>query len=174
MRTWIESFVVKHNICPFAKRVLKNNDVRFVVTEATTEESLLLALQAELEFLMNNESVETGFLIHPKVLQDFYVYNEFLTYIDKLLVEMNLVGIFQIASFHPEYQFAGSEPCDVENYTNRSPFPMLHLLREEKLEDAIDNYENVEQIPSRNIELMKNMGIDKLQIIMQKCLKEKS
>lgn len=171
MRTWIESFVIAHNLCPFAKRVMITNDVRFVVTEAVTEENLLLALQAELEFLMNDKSVETGFLIHPNVLQDFYAYNDFLDYANKLLVEMHLEGVFQIASFHPDYQFGGTDPSDVENYTNRSPFPMLHFLREENVEKAIDSYENIDQITARNTELMKKLGADKLQVIMQNCFK---
>lgn len=149
---------------------MKNN-IRFVVTESATEENLLLSLQAELEFMMNDESVETGFLIHPNVLQDFYVYNEFLDYVDKLLVEMQLEGVFQIASFHPDYQFGGTQPSDVENYTNRSPFPMLHLLREERVEKAIDSYENVDLIPARNIELMNKLGKAKLNKILQSCIK---
>ncbi|MDH3608055.1 MAG: DUF1415 domain-containing protein [Gammaproteobacteria bacterium] len=162
---WVESFVVELNLCPFAKRELINNRVRFSVTEAITEEQLLETLQIELELLNNNTLIETTLLIHPRVLQDFYDYNQFLNFADSLLLEMELVGVYQIASFHPDYQFSDTNPEDVENYTNRSPFPMLHILREESLEKAIDNYPDVDQIPSRNIELINSLGADKLERI---------
>ncbi len=162
---WVESFVVELNLCPFAKRELINNRVRFSVTEAITEEQLLETLQIELELLNNNTLIETTLLIHPRVLQDFYDYNQFLNFADSLLLEMELVGVYQIASFHPDYQFSHTNPEDVENYTNRSPFPMLHILREESLEKAIDNYPDVDQIPSRNIELINSLGADKLERI---------
>ncbi|MBT8125145.1 MAG: DUF1415 domain-containing protein [Gammaproteobacteria bacterium] len=162
---WVESFVVELNLCPFAKRELINNRVRFSVTEAITEEHLLETLQIELELLNNNTLIETTLLIHPRVLQDFYDYNQFLNFADNLLLEMELVGVYQIASFHPDYQFSDTNPEDVENYTNRSPFPMLHILREESLEKAIDNYPDVDQIPSRNIELINSLGADKLERI---------
>ena len=167
---WVDSFVVELNLCPFAKCELANNRVRFSVTEAITEEQLLEALQTELELLKSDLSVETTLLIHPQVLQDFYDYNQFLSLADSLFVEMNLEGIYQIASFHPDYQFSGADPDDAENYTNRSPFPMLHLLRENSLEKVIANYPDVDQIPARNIELMNNLGRDELKNVLQKCL----
>ncbi len=142
-----------------------------VVSEANTEKNLLLALQKELKFLQNDETFETSILIHPYVLQDFYDYNEFLNDVDILLVEMKLEGIIQIASFHPEYQFSGTQPDDVENYTNRSPYPSLHLLREASVEQAVANYPMVDQIPARNIELMKRIGKEKLQAVMKSCHK---
>ena len=160
---WVKSFVVELNLCPFAKRELINNRVRFSVTEAITEEQLLETLQIELELLNNNTLIETTLLIHPRVLQDFYDYNQFLNFADSLLLEMELVGVYQIASFHPDYQFSDTNPEDVGNYTNRSPFPMLHILREESLEKAIDNYPDVDQIPSRNIVLINSLGADKLE-----------
>ena len=169
---WVESFVVELNLCPFVKRELANNRVRLTTTNAVTEEQLLEDLQSELELLNKDATVETTLLIHPKVLQDFYEYNDFLSLTDSLLVEMDLEGVFQIASFHPNYQFGGTDPEDVENYTNRSPYPILHLLREDSLEKAIANYPNTDQIPTRNIELMNSMGQDKLNEIMQACVKE--
>lgn len=173
VRIWIESFIVEHSICPFAKHVLVNDGIHFVVTEADTEEDLLVALQAELGFLAKNESVETSLLIHPNVLQDFYDYNEFLNYADKLLVEMQFEGVFQIASFHPNYQFSGTEPDDVENYTNKSNYPMLHVLRESSVDKAVENYPDTDQIPLRNIKLMNRMGRDNLNEILQACIKKK-
>jgi hypothetical protein len=145
------------------------NRVRFSVTEAVTEEQLLLDLQAELELLDNDETVETTLLIHPKVLQEFYDYNQFLSYADSLLAQMGLNGVYQIASFHPHYQFSGTAPDDVENYTNKSPYPMLHLIREESLERGIANYPDAEQIPERNIELLNSLGRDKMQALLLAC-----
>lgn len=172
VRKWVETLVVGMNLCPFAKRELVKNRVRFVTTEATTEEQLLLDLQAELELLNADPAIETTLLIHPDVLQDFYDFNDFLGFADSLLLEMKLEGIYQIASFHPDYQFGGTEPADAENYTNRSPYPVLHLLREESLERVIADYPNVDDIPQRNIELMNELGRDKLQALLKSCFKD--
>ncbi|MCP4486660.1 MAG: DUF1415 domain-containing protein [Gammaproteobacteria bacterium] len=170
VRQWVEALIVGMNLCPFAKREMVNNRVRFATTTSTTKEQLLIALQAELNLLNTDSSVETTLLIHSGVLQDFYDYNQFLNYADSLLVEMGLEGIYQIASFHPDYQFDGTNPDDVENYTNRSPYPMLHLIREASLERVIANYPEVDQIPGRNIALMNDLGQDKLQTLLKSCL----
>jgi hypothetical protein len=168
----VESLVVGLNLCPFAKRELVKNRARFCVTEAVTEEQLLVDLQAELELLNSDEAVETTLLIHPRVLQDFYDYNQFLSCADSLLAQMGLNGVYQIASFHPDYQFGGTEPDDVENYTNRSPYPMLHLIREESLERSIANYPDSDQIPERNIALLNSLGRDKMQALLEACLND--
>lgn len=170
VRQWVEGFVVELNLCPFAKRELVNNRVRYVVSKAQTEEQLLTALQSEFEQLNSNSCIETTLLIHAKVLQKFYDYNQFLRVANHLLKEMGLEGIYQIASFHPDYQFDDTDPTDVENYTNRSPYPMLHILREDSLEQAIAQYPDVNQIPARNITLMKSLGKDSLEILVQDCL----
>ncbi len=171
VRHWLESMVINMNLCPFAKRELSQNRVRFTVTEATTEEDLLVSLQAELELLEGEPLIETTLLIHPQVLQDFYDYNQFLNFVDSLLVELKLEGIYQIASFHPHYRFGGTGEDDAENYTNRSPYPLLHILREDSLERAIAETANVEQIPARNIALMNSIGTDKLAELMQACFR---
>ena len=171
VRQWVETFVVGMNLCPFAKRELVKNRVRFVTTAATTAEQLLQVLQTELELLNADPSVETTLLIHPAVLQDFYDFNDFLDCVDSLLVDMELEGIYQVASFHPDYQFGGTRPGDAENYTNRAPYPVLHLLREESLERVIADYPDVDDIPERNIELMNSLGQDKLQALLKSCLK---
>lgn len=171
VRQWVETFVVGMNLCPFAKRELVKNRVRFVTTAATTAEQLLQVLQTELELLNADPSVETTLLIHPAVLQDFYDFNDFLSLADSLLVDMELEGIYQVASFHPDYQFGGTRPSDAENYTNRAPYPVLHLLREESLERVIADYPDVDDIPERNIELMNSLGKDKLQALFRSCLK---
>ena len=171
VRQWVETFVVGMNLCPFAKRELVKNRVRFVTTAATTAEQLLQVLQTELELLNADPSVETTLLIHPAVLQDFYDFNDFLGCADILLLDMELEGIYQVASFHPDYQFGGTRPGDAENYTNRAPYPVLHLLREESLERVIADYPDVDDIPERNIELMNSLGQDKLQALLKSCLK---
>ena len=172
VRLWVETLVVGMNLCPFAKREMVKNRVRFATTKSTTQEQLLVALQAELELLNSDPSVETTLLIHANVLQDFQDYNRFLGYADSLLVEMELEGIYQIASFHPDYQFDDTMPDDAENYTNRSPYPMLHLIREASLERVIADYPEVDQIPARNIALMNELGHDKLQALLRSCLND--
>ncbi|MFT4729560.1 MAG: hypothetical protein ACI9UN_004078 [Granulosicoccus sp.] len=174
VRQWVETLVVGMNLCPFAKRELVKSRVRFATTTSTTEEQLLMALQTELELLNADPSVETTLLIHPAVLQDFDDYNLFLNYADSLLLGMGLEGIYQIASFHPNYQFDGTAPGDAENYTNRSPYPMLHLIREESLERVIEDYPDVDQIPVRNMALMNDAGQDKLQALLESCLHDSS
>ena len=170
-RRWVEQVVVAFNLCPFAKRELMKERVRFVVSKATDEATLLDELAHELALLNVDQAVETTLLIHPQVLQDFYQYNDFLEAADELLVDMDLEGVYQVASFHPDYQFGGTEPDDVENYTNRSPYPMLHLLREDSLSQAIDNYPEVDLIPERNIDCMNEQGLEKMQTLLNACLK---
>jgi hypothetical protein len=169
VRRWVEDLVVGLNLCPFAGRELVRNRVRFAVTEAATEEQLLAALGTELSLLNDNAAVETTLLIHPDVLQDFIDYNQFLDTAERLLVQAELEGVYQIASFHPDYQFAGTAVGDAENFTNRSPYPMLHILREASLALSIAAYPDVEQIPVRNIEQMKSLGREKLQSLIQDC-----
>jgi hypothetical protein len=169
VRRWVEDLVVGLNLCPFAGRELVRNRVRFAVTEAATEEQLLAALGTELSLLNDNAAVETTLLIHPDVLQDFIDYNQFLDTAERLLVQAELEGVYQIASFHPDYQFAGTAVGDAENFTNRSPYPMLHILREASLALSIAAYPDVEQIPVRNIEQMKSLGREKLQSLIQAC-----
>ena len=168
---WVETMVIGLNLCPFAKRELVKNRVRFRVTESNTEEQLLSALQTELELLEKNPAIETTLLIHPMVLRNFFDYNQFLNSADSLLVRMKMEGIFQIASFHPDYQFGGIEFDDVENYTNRSPYPVLHLIREESLECVIADYPDHERISERNIQLLKSLGQNKMQDLLQSCFR---
>lgn len=174
VKHWVETLVVGLNLCPFAKRELVKNRVRFFVTEAKTEEQLLSSLQAELELLDADLAIETTLLIHPMALLDFFDYNQFLNTADNLLVRMKMEGIYQIASFHPDYQFSGTESDDAENYTNRAPYPLLHLIREESLERAIADYPDPEMISDRNIMLLKSLGQAKMQALLQSCFDELS
>jgi hypothetical protein len=166
---WVETFVVGMNLCPFAKRELIKNRIHFQLSDAHTEAELLEELQVELERLSSDDKIETTLLIHPQVLQDFFDYNQFLDYADALLVQQKLDGIYQIASFHPHYQFGGTQACDAENFTNRSPYPILHILREESLANAIDQYPDSDSIPVKNIELMNTLGTEKLSQLLQQC-----
>lgn len=169
VRRWVETVVVGLDLCPFAGRELQLQRIRFAVTAATTEPELLSSLQAELERLDTDPDIETTLLVHPAVLQDFADYNQFLESADELLEAMAMDGTYQVASFHPHYQFAGTASGDVENYTNRSPFPMLHLLREQSLDHAIDSHADTAQIPLRNIALMKRLGTDRLKQLIREC-----
>ncbi len=169
VRQWVDSVVVGLNLCPFAKAELLKNRVRFSVTEAATEESLLRQLASEFEILDKDDSIETTLLIHPGVLTDFYDYNQFLERAENLLADLELEGIYQIASFHPQYQFGGTNPEDAENYTNRSPYPILHILRESSLERVLENYPNPELIPERNIELLVGLRSNKMNAMLQAC-----
>ena len=171
-RKWVEDVVVGYNLCPFAKRELVRNRVRFVVSDAGTEDELLHALHSELQRLEDEPEIETTLLIHPGVLQDFASYNEFLDAADGLLAYLDMEGVYQIASFYPDYQFEGTESGAAENYTNRSPFPMLHLLREASLEAAIDSFPDVDGIPQRNIELMEQLGAEKMRKTLAACFGE--
>ncbi len=167
---WVESIVVGLNLCPFAKKALIDNRVRFSVTKAVTEEQLLDELQAEFDLLDHDPSIETTLLIHPGVLQKFDAYNQFLESADRLLEILQFEGVYQVASFHPDYRFAGTADDDVENFTNRSPYPVLHLIREDSLERALADFPGADQIPARNIALMETLGREKLTALMQACV----
>jgi hypothetical protein len=161
VRRWIAGFVIALDLCPFANRVFDGGRIRYVVSEATDVSGLLADLERELRTLIATpiDSIETTLLIHPHVLGDFLDYNDFLGEADQLLGELGLVGTIQIASFHPEYQFAGTKPAAVENYTNRSPYPMLHLLREASVTAVAADVDALREIPRRNIATMRRLGL---------------
>ena len=167
---WVETVVIGLNLCPFAKREFINQRVRFYVSEAATTDQLLLDIQAELGRLERDNRIETTLLIHPNVLQDFSDYNQFLDEADDLLLAMKAEGVFQIASFHPDYQFADAQMDAVENYTNRSPFPLLHIIREASVERAIAHHPDPDGIPERNIALLNKLGLDKMRALLQVCV----
>ena len=168
-KRWVETVVIGLNLCPFAARELRRDRVRFAVSAATDEGQLLADLQRELERLDREPEIETTLLIHPRVLQAFDDYNQFLDVADALLLQLEFDGLFQIASFHPEYRFGGTGPDDVENFTNRSPYPLLHLLRESSLERAIDAHPDVDAIPERNIERLEALGREKVMALLDGC-----
>ncbi len=157
---WLEKAVIGLNLCPFAKAVHVKKQIRYVVSSATTEEALLEELLAELRHLQDTDPavLDTTLLIHPYVLTDFLDYNDFLDTVDIATAQREFNDEFQVASLHPQYQFAGTELDDIENYTNRAPYPILHLLREESVDRAVDAFPDADHIPDNNIELLKKLG----------------
>ena len=157
---WVEKVVVGLNLCPFAAKPHRFGLIRYVVEEGSTTEELSAALLQEARHLLGSspKAIETTLIIHPNVLLDFLDYNDYLGEAEDLMHEQAWDGLLQLASFHPDYQFAGTAPDEASNYTNRSPYPMLHLLREDSLERALAEYENPESIPERNIERMQALG----------------
>jgi hypothetical protein len=161
-RRWISGMVIGLNLCPFARHVFQADTIRYVVSDAPDEKTLLQDLAAELRTLASSplSQVETTLLIHPCVLDRFLDYNDFLGEAGQLLADLGLVGTIQIAGFHPDFQFADAEPGAAENYTNRSPYPMLHLLREQSITEAAGDPNELLGIPRRNIETLKRLGIE--------------
>jgi len=157
---WLEQAVIGLNLCPFAKAVHVKKQIRYVVSDAISEEGLLADLLHELESLYDAdpEQVETTLLIHPHVLSDFLDYNDFLEIADAAVSELDLDGEIQVASFHPDYQFAGSSPGDIENFSNRAPFPTLHLLRESSVAKAVAAFPDAANIFERNIDTLRALG----------------
>lgn len=159
-REWLEKAVIGLNLCPFAKAVYVKNQVRFVVSTARSLDGWLEDLDRELDFLAaaDPEAIDTTLLIHPTLLPDFLDFNDFLQLAEAAVDEHELEGVIQIASFHPQFQFAGTAPNDLGNYTNRAPFPTLHLLREASIERAVAVFPEAETIYQRNIETLEALG----------------
>jgi len=166
---WLEKVVIGLNLCPFAGLPWRQGRVRITVSEATQQQQLAQDLADELLTLQASDPAEreTTLLIHPHVLGDFLDYNDFLDLADRLLEDLALDGILQIASFHPDYQFADSDQDDPANCTNRSPYPMLHLLREASIEAATANLPNPKIIFERNIKTLQDLGVNRLKDLMK-------
>lgn len=169
-RRWLQTVVIGLDLCPFAGRALDSGKVHFAVSRARSPDALLADLDAEISRLDAGADIGTTLLIHPEVLGDFLDYNDFLDAADALLEARERVGVYQIASFHPDYRFGGTAPADAENHSNRSPFPMLHLLREDDVEGALAAYPDPEQIPERNIARLRAMGATELAALLQACM----
>lgn len=159
-RRWISTLVIGLNLCPFARRVFDGDKIRYAVSEAKDEAGLTKDLIDELLALVSTpiEQVETTLLIHPQCFTAFLDYNDFLGVAEQLTEDLGLTGVIQIASFHPDYQFADTKPDDVDNYTNRSPYPMLHLLREASVSAVADIEDELLEIPRRNIATLRRLG----------------
>ena len=157
---WLEKAVIGLNLCPFAKAVHVKDQIRYAVSHATDAEGLLQDLVRELERLAEAppEKIETTLLIHPQALADFMDYNDFLDVADAAVEELQLDGILQVASFHPDYQFDETHVDDIENFSNRSPWPTLHLIREASIDAAVEAFPDAADIYERNIETLKKLG----------------
>jgi hypothetical protein len=160
-RHWLTEAVIGLNLCPFAKAVHVKGQIRYAVSEADDLEAVLTALEAELQALVAADpaAVDTTLLILPRAFADFLDFNDSLFFADRLIQQLRLEGIIQIASFHPLYQFEGSKPDAIENYTNRAPYPILHLLREDSIERAVQAFPDAEEIYERNQETLRRIGL---------------
>jgi hypothetical protein len=159
-RAWLERAVIGLDLCPFARAVHVRNQIRYAVSAARTPEALLADLLRELALLAAADptAIETTLLIHPHALADFLDYNAFLGVAEAAVADLGLTGHLQVASFHPRYRFAGTAPDDIENHTNRSPYPMLHLLREASVERALASFPDPARIYEKNVETLRRLG----------------
>jgi len=172
-RAWVDRVVIGLNLCPFAKAVQARNQIRYCVSDAAGPEALLDALREELRFLAGADParVETTLLIHPRALADFAHFNEFLGDADAALESLGYGGVFQVASFHPQYRFAGTRADDVTNATNRSPYPMLHLLREESVDRAVAAFPEAKEIYGRNMRTLRALGAQGWAALQAQCMR---
>lgn len=161
-RTWLERAVIGLNLCPFAKAVERKGQVRYVVSDATQPLQLHEDLVRELAHLRDTpaEQVDTTLLIHPGVLDDFLDFNEFLEVADAAVADLDLEGEIQVASFHPQFQFEGTAPDDITNFTNRAPYPTLHLLREASIDRAVAAFPEAADIFERNMRTLDQLGLE--------------
>lgn len=168
VQKWVESFIIELNICPFARKVSVQKRIRYAVQPSEDLDEVMKAFLNELQLLkrLPSQDTDTTLFIVPNALDDFEDFLSFVDVSEGFLTELGYDGVFQIATFHPKYQFAGTKTTDAENFTNRAPYPILHILREESMENALENYPNPEEIPNRNIQLMNEMGIEKLKALL--------
>lgn len=169
-KIWLQNMVIGLNLCPFAKKPFVADTIRYVVFKENDLDKLGQLLAAEFMYLdkVAADEAATTLIIIENTLEHFYDYLDFLEVANSILVALDFEGVFQIASFHPKYQFAGTAIDAPENYTNRSPYPILHILREESLSDALENYPNPEAIPEKNIATLQQLGLTKIKAILEK------
>lgn len=168
-KMWLYSVIIAHNYCPFAKREVDKGSVRYQVIYETEFNSLLKSVIQECVWLDQNTTTETTLIIFPENLNKFNLFLDCLGLAEELLIAQGYEGVYQIASFHPDYCFQGAEENDPANYTNRSPYPMFHLIRESSIEAAIENHPDPESIPERNIEYAREQGLDKMKALLKHC-----
>lgn len=168
---WIQSIVIDCLFCPFAAKAMADKSVHFVVLEEVAEQPVLTALLEQLQYLNDTADVETTFLILPNGFKDFSAYLALVASAEKLVRRHHYEGVYQIASFHPYYCFAGSDPEDPANYTNRSIYPMLHILRESSITQALQHFPHPELIPQRNIDFARTKGLEYMQLLRDSCLR---
>ncbi len=170
-KTWVTNVVVGCNFCPFAARELKKGSIHYEVLEAADTHSVLAAVVSAMQQLDKDPGIETTLLILPGSFESFDEYLDLVEDAEEILEEEGYEGVYQLASFHPQYLFAGSEPSDAANYTNRSPYPMLHLLREETVSKAVDSYPDIDEVPNRNVAFAREKGLIYMQQLLADCAK---
>ncbi len=170
-QNWIKSVIIKFNFCPFAKRELESDSIYYKVESNVTPEKALESLISECQRLNDDPEIETTLLILPTNFDDFFSFLDLLALANDLIQLEQYEGIYQIASFHPNYYFADTEQDDASNFTNRSPYPMLHILRESSLSKALDSYPDPDKIPLRNIEKSREIGATLFQKLLEECKK---
>lgn len=173
---WLNSVVIGLNLCPFSGKPARENRVRLCISEASIEEGVLADLFSEMELLDKTPvaELETTLLIIPHALEDFFEYNQCLAWAQSQLKRRGWMGVYQLASFHPHYCFAHSAPEDVENLTNRSPYPIIHIIREESLEKALGYFDDVEEIPERNKKTVASLSAEQKQQLFPYLFKKYS
>jgi hypothetical protein len=168
-QNWLKTIIIAYGICPFAKREADRGSIHFVASHDTDIENCLANLLLECDRLNSDTRIETTLIIYDQAFVCFDDYLDFLELAETLLIEQDYEGVYQLASFHPDYCFEGAKQNDPANYTNRSPYPLLHLLRESSIEKAIAAYPHPEDIPQRNIELTRELGLAKMQTLLAAC-----
>ncbi|MCL2916714.1 DUF1415 domain-containing protein [Shewanella litorisediminis] len=170
-RAWVNKVIMKYNICPFTRREVERNSIRYTVCQETRMELVLQALLDECQFLDAHPEVETSLFILPRGFEGFYLYLDLLGIAEDLLVEEGFEGTYQLASFHPDYCFHGEPQDDPANFTNRAPYPTLHIIREEGMAAALASYNEPESIPERNIAFARRKGSEFFVRLLQECKK---
>lgn len=170
-KKWITDVVVGCNFCPFAAREVKRNSIFYKVLPGANTETTLQAVAEMFNFLNGHPDIETAFIILPESFESFDEYLQLVDLAGSLLTQEGFEGIYQLASFHPQYLFAGSNDADPSNYTNRSPYAMLHFLREESVSNAVDSHPDIDDVPNQNIAFAQEKGIEHMQQLLASCLK---
>lgn len=168
-KTWLEKVVIGLNFCPFAGREYRKESIRYVVLETSDRKSILTKLALEFQKLDETPAIETTLIILPGQFPDFMKYLDLVDLCQELLEEEDYEGLYQLASFHPLYLFAGAKESDPSNFTNRSPYPMIHILREESITRVLENYPDPEHIPERNIALANEKGLELMKELWKSC-----
>ena len=169
-KKWINTVIIAHNYCPFAKREVQKGSVRYNIVHETEFNSLLKDVMQECVWLDQNADTETTLIIFPSNLNDFNSFLDCLVLAEDLLIAQGYEGVYQIASFHPNYCFQGAEQNDPANFTNRSPYPMFHIIREASVEAAIENHPDADSIPERNVEYARQQGLANMENLFKKCM----
>lgn len=169
-KKWITDVVIGLNLCPFAAKEVKKDAIHYTVDHTTDSKTCLQTLKQQLQYLDQHPDVSTTLIIMPEGFQDFDDYLDLLEDADTVLQQCGYEGVYQIASFHPDYRFEGEEVDDPSNFTNRSPYPMLHLLREDSIDEALARYPNHEDIPERNIRITREKGLSYMKMLRDACL----